>query len=95
MHATPEIASAATAFGLPPPDTNPAPPLVMRLARDFGAAAVVREEADGAVVFEIPCSNGYAFRLWLFAMMDKAEVIGPPDVRELVVRWLDEVAERA
>ena len=65
------------------------------VARDFGAAAVVREEADGAVVFEIPCSNGYAFRLWLFAMMDKAEVIGPPDVRELVVRWLDEIAERA
>jgi hypothetical protein len=31
----------------------------------------------------------------LFAMMDKAEVIGPPDVRELVVRWLDEIAERA
>ena len=56
---------------------------------------MVREEADGAVVFEIPCSNGYAFRLWLFAMMDKAEVIGPPDVRELVVRWLDEIAERA
>lgn len=45
MHATPDTAnvtsttaSAATAFGLPPPDTNPAPPLVMRLARDFGAA---------------------------------------------------------
>ena len=44
MHATPETthatASAATAFGLLPPDTNPAPPLVMRLARDFGAAWV-------------------------------------------------------
>ena len=47
MHATPDTAnvtsttaSAATAFGMPPPDTNPAPPLVMRLARDFGAAWV-------------------------------------------------------
>ncbi|MCY1535219.1 Hydrogenase-1 expression protein HyaE [compost metagenome] len=28
------------AFALPVPDTNPAPPLVMRLARDFGAAWV-------------------------------------------------------
>jgi hydrogenase-1 operon protein HyaE len=28
------------AFALPEPDTNPAPPLVMRLARDFGAAWV-------------------------------------------------------
>lgn len=28
------------AFALPEPDTNPAPPLVMRLARNFGAAWV-------------------------------------------------------
>ena len=46
MHATPETATAtaATAFGLPPPDTNPAPPLVMRLARDFGAAWVTEDD---------------------------------------------------
>lgn len=41
MHATTvpaiETAAAATGFGLPPADTAPAPPLVMRLARDFGA----------------------------------------------------------
>lgn len=38
MHATHE--SFGRAFALPVPDTNPAPPLVMRLARDFGAAWV-------------------------------------------------------
>ncbi len=69
--------------------------LVHSVTREFGRSAIVREEADGSAVFEIPCSNGYAFRLWLFAMVDKAEVIAPADVRELAVRWLDELAERA
>jgi hydrogenase-1 operon protein HyaE len=32
--------TSSRAFALPEPDTNPAPPLVMRLARDFGAAWV-------------------------------------------------------
>lgn len=34
------IQTPSHAFALPVPDTNPAPPLVMRLARDFGAAWV-------------------------------------------------------
>src|SRR3990167_1143341 len=38
MHTATETPSRA--FALPVPDTNPAPPLVMRLARDFGAAWV-------------------------------------------------------
>lgn len=63
--------------------------------KEFGAAAVVSEGPDGAVVFSIPCSNGYAFRLWLFAMVDKAEVISPPEMRDMVVRWLDELSQVA
>lgn len=69
--------------------------LVRGVTREFGREAIVREEPDGSAVFEVPCSNGYAFRLWLFAMVDKAEVLGPHDVREMVVRWLDELAEGA
>lgn len=38
MHATHE--TFGRAFALPVPDTHPAPPLVMRLARDFGATWV-------------------------------------------------------
>ncbi len=66
--------------------------LVHIVTSDFGAGAIVRSEPDGAAIFEIPCSNGYAFRLWLFAMVDKAEVVAPDDVRELAMRWLDELA---
>jgi proteasome accessory factor B len=71
------------------------PSLVRTVAREFGDTAKVRDEADGSAVFEIPCSNGYGFRLWLFAMVDKAEVVSPPEVRDMVVRWLDDLAERA
>lgn len=68
--------------------------LVRTVTREFGREAIITENADGSAVFEVPCSNDYAFRLWLFAMVDKAEVVGPPDVREMVVQWLDELAER-
>lgn len=68
--------------------------LVRTVVREFGREAIISENADGSALFEIPCSNSYAFRLWLFAMVDKAEVVGPPDVREMVVHWLDELAER-
>ena len=69
--------------------------LVRTVAREFGDTAKVRDESDGSAVFEIPCSNGYGFRLWLFAMVDKAEVVAPPEVRDMVVRWLEDLAERA
>lgn len=69
--------------------------LVRNVIREFGREAIVREEADGSAIFEVPCSNSYAFRLWLFAMVDKAEVIEPQEVREMAVRWLDDLAEGA
>lgn len=69
--------------------------LVRTVTQEFGREAIVEELPDGSATFEVPCSNSYAFRLWLFAMVDKAEVVGPQDVREMVVRWLDEIAEGA
>ncbi|NBO83927.1 MAG: WYL domain-containing protein, partial [Actinobacteria bacterium] len=69
--------------------------LVRNVTREFGREAVVRENPDGSAVFEVPCSNNYAFRLWLFAMMDKAVVLEPQEVRDNVVRWLDELTEGA
>jgi len=34
-----------------------------------------------------------AFRVWLFAMVDRAEVLGPPRVREHIVNHLQQIAE--
>jgi len=58
----------------------------------FGNQAVIKEHADGGVEFAIPCSNLTAFRVWLFAMVDNATVIGPPRVRKQVISWLTEQA---
>jgi hypothetical protein len=65
---------------------------VRGVTREFGAAAIVRQYDDGSAEFEVPCSNHYAFRLWLFAMVDKAVVVSPPEVCDLVTGWLDELA---
>ncbi|NDF71511.1 MAG: WYL domain-containing protein [Actinobacteria bacterium] len=69
------------------------PEEVRGVTREFGAAAIVRQHDDGSAEFEVPCSNHYAFRLWLFAMIDKAVVVSPPEVCDLVTGWLDELAE--
>lgn len=47
MHAT--LDAPVPGFGLPRPDTNPAPPPVMRLARDFGADWVNDADVAGWV----------------------------------------------
>ncbi len=58
----------------------------------FGKEAIVKEHADGGIEFAIPCSNMTAFRVWLFAMVDHAVVLGPPRVRQQVVTWLHQLA---
>lgn len=61
--------------------------------RDLGDTAVIAQHDDGSVDVEVPCANRVAFRTWLFAMVDRAEVLSPPEVREQVVSWLREMAE--
>ena len=69
--------------------------LVKQVVREFGEGAIERHEADGSAVFNVPCSNLSAFRLWLFAMVDKAEVLEPLEVRDIVIGWLDDLAAEA
>ncbi|MFM8836826.1 MAG: WYL domain-containing protein, partial [Actinomycetota bacterium] len=63
--------------------------------REFGESFVVREREDGGVEFAIPCANLGAFRQWLFAMVESAEVLSPPEIRDQVVQWLEELATGA
>ncbi len=67
------------------------------------AALVRRELGPGAVdtsvpasadrtVFAVPFTNVNAFRSWLLGLGTHAEVIGPPDLRASIVRWLQGVA---
>jgi predicted DNA-binding transcriptional regulator YafY len=66
--------------------------LASRVRREFGDGSVAKERADGSIEFVIPCANLDAFRLWLFAMVDRAEVLSPPAIRAKVIEWLTQQA---
>ena len=59
--------------------------------REFGETSVIRDRQDGSVEFSIPCANMEGFRLWLFAMVESAEVLEPQNVRDQVMAWLEEL----
>jgi proteasome accessory factor B len=61
--------------------------------RELGDDAVIVEHDDGSVDVSVPCGNLVAFRTWLFAMVDRAEVIGPDEVRGQVIAWLRDMSE--
>lgn len=73
-----------------------------RVRVDAGLAAIVERELgkgvtldrldDGSVDVAVPCGNLDAFRTWVLAMVDRAEVLEPPDVRAHVVAWLEDLA---
>ena len=60
--------------------------------RELGPAAVRREDPDGWVVVALDVRNRSAFRSWVLAMLDDAEVLSPADLRAEVVAWLEAVA---
>jgi predicted DNA-binding transcriptional regulator YafY len=66
--------------------------LASRVRREFGDGSVAKERADGSIEFVIPCANLDAFRLWLFAMVDRAEVLSPPAMSAKVIEWLTQQA---
>jgi predicted DNA-binding transcriptional regulator YafY len=60
--------------------------------REMGPRAVLSRHRDGSTEFAVPCGNLDAFRTWLLAMVHRAEVVGPDDVRAHVVGWLEDLA---
>lgn len=58
---------------------------------ELGGAEVVGDDAEGLVV-ALPVTNREGFRSWLLSFLDRAEVLGPPDLRAEVVGWLTDVA---
>jgi proteasome accessory factor B len=59
----------------------------------LGREAAVEERADGAVVFEVAVSHWPAFRSFVAAFLEHAEVLGPPAMRADMVAWLEAIAE--
>ncbi|MDQ2650173.1 MAG: WYL domain-containing protein [Actinomycetota bacterium] len=49
-------------------------------------------DADGAVVVELPVTNRAAFRSFVLSFLDHAELLGPEDLRNDLISWLDGMA---
>ncbi len=60
--------------------------------RELGGDRVVTRHDDGSIDVLVPATNLDAFRSWVIGLVDHAVVLGPPDVRDAIVRWLDGVA---
>lgn len=63
-----------------------------KVSAEVGADRIVETSEDGSVVFELTVTNRAGFRSWLLGLLDHAEVLAPPDLREDVVTWLRQMA---
>jgi proteasome accessory factor B len=62
------------------------------IVQHLGPGAVAEERVDGSVVVTMRVTNRDAFRSFVLTFLDHAEVLGPPELRSEVVRWLEAVA---
>lgn len=60
--------------------------------RELGDDAIVARRADGSVDVEVACGNRIAFKAWLYAMVDRAEVLSPDNVRQEIIDDLRRMA---
>lgn len=63
--------------------------LAVRAVGDRGSVA---KEADGAVVIELPVRNAEYFRNFVLEFLDHAEVLGPEELRNDMITWLEKLA---
>jgi predicted DNA-binding transcriptional regulator YafY len=66
--------------------------LASKAVADAGASAQVERHEDGSVTLTMPVVQRAPFRSWVLGMLDHAEVLGPPALRDDVVGWLRSMA---
>ena len=57
-----------------------------------GGGTVAQVSGEGPVYFQLPVTNRAAFRGFVLGLLDHAEVMGPPEVRDEMVYWLASLA---
>ncbi|HUF85070.1 MAG TPA: WYL domain-containing protein [Acidimicrobiia bacterium] len=65
------------------------------VVHQVGEHSVVERRADGSVVLGLPVTNVAAFRSFVVGLLDGAEVLDPPELRDDVVAWLGRMATTA
>jgi proteasome accessory factor B len=58
---------------------------------EVGASTVHERGDDGSVVVRLEVTNVAALRSWVLELGEHAEVLGPPDVRQAMVAWLEAI----
>jgi predicted DNA-binding transcriptional regulator YafY len=56
---------------------------------DAGPYGQAEHRPDGSVVLRFPVTNRTGFRSFVLGFLDHAEVLGPPELREEFVAWLE------
>jgi proteasome accessory factor B len=59
---------------------------------ELGEAAVALRRDDGSVEVTMPVVNRGAFRSWVLDLLEHAEVLAPPELRDDIVAWLRALA---
>jgi proteasome accessory factor B len=62
------------------------------IVQHLGPGSVAEERADGSVVVTMTVTNRDSFRSFVLTFLDHAEVIGPPELRDDLVEWLEALA---
>ena len=68
------------------------PALAAWVIAELGPGALAEQRKDGSVVVAMRVTNRDAFRTFVLGLLDHAEVVGPPALRDHVVDWLDAMA---
>lgn len=66
--------------------------LAEKAVADAGVSGTVERHPDGSVTLTMPVVHREAFRSWVLGLLDHAEVLGPPVLRDEIVAWLRAVA---
>lgn len=62
---------------------------------ELGAETVVERREDGSIVVELAVVNREAFRSFVLGLLEHAEVLDPPELRDDLVAWLRALATPA
>ncbi len=68
------------------------PPLAPWARSFLGEELVAEERPDGAVVLAVPVADWPAFRSFVLTFLEHAELLDPPELRDRLLTWLEEVA---
>ncbi len=49
----------------------------------------IGEQADGSIIATLTVRNSEMFRDWVLEFYDNAVVLGPPEIRQMMIDWID------